>query len=220
MSTLSYVRENDPPGRRERNMIQKRERIAAAAAELFAAQGFDATTTQQIADRADVSIGTVFRYAATKAELLLMASNAAFARAVFAGLGAAEGVDDPADAVLAAIGPVLAASHEGSDVALYQRELMFGPPTEQYRAEGLAIVDELVAGVAALLTRPWPPDRSATDAANAVFAVLHLAIVRAGASIVPTPAPDLETQVRLIVAGHRTATPIERAEPEKEKEYE
>jgi AcrR family transcriptional regulator len=44
----------------------------AAARELFAERGVSGVTTQQIADRADVAIGTLYRYAATKAELLIM----------------------------------------------------------------------------------------------------------------------------------------------------
>jgi len=37
----------------------------AAARELFAQRGVSGVTTQQIADRADVAIGTLYRYAAT-----------------------------------------------------------------------------------------------------------------------------------------------------------
>ncbi|MFB7842490.1 TetR/AcrR family transcriptional regulator [Microbacterium sp. NPDC056052] len=192
------------PGRRERNMIEKRERISAAASELFAVQGYEPTTTQQIADLADVSIGTVFRYATTKAELLLMVRNAEFARAVLDGLAAADRIEDVERAVLAAIEPVVSASRTSRDVALYQRELMFGPVDEPYRAEGLATVMELEEGLAAILSRPAPVDQEGRDAAGAVFAVVHLAIVRAG--IVGASAPDLVSQVRQIVAGHRAVT--------------
>ena len=62
-------------GRRERNKAEKRRRIAEAAAALFAAQGYARTTTQQIAAAADVADGTIFRYASTKPELLLMVMN-------------------------------------------------------------------------------------------------------------------------------------------------
>ena len=58
--------------RRDRNMRDKRDRIFRAAAELFAERGFAAVTTQEVSDRADVAAGTLFRYAATKSELLLM----------------------------------------------------------------------------------------------------------------------------------------------------
>jgi AcrR family transcriptional regulator len=61
-----------PVGHRERARQDKRERIMAAARELFAERGVSGVTTQQIADRADVAIGTLYRYAATKAESLIM----------------------------------------------------------------------------------------------------------------------------------------------------
>jgi AcrR family transcriptional regulator len=62
--------------RRERARQAKRERIARAAAELFHERGFDATTTEQIAERADVAKGTLFLYARTKARLLLLVYEA------------------------------------------------------------------------------------------------------------------------------------------------
>ena len=64
------------PGRRERNKQVKLERIIAAASELFAAHGVDEVTTGQIADAADVGAGTLFLYAKTKGELLLLVQNA------------------------------------------------------------------------------------------------------------------------------------------------
>ncbi len=64
-----------PVGRRERNKAEKQDRIFAAAANLFEERGFDAVTTAEIAEAADVGAGTLFRYAATKGELLLMVLN-------------------------------------------------------------------------------------------------------------------------------------------------
>ena len=83
------MRELRPPlGRRERSKRDKRERILAAARELFAEHGVGGVTTQQIADRADVAIGTLFLYASTKAELLIMVQNDKFAAAIDDGLAA------------------------------------------------------------------------------------------------------------------------------------
>ena len=64
----------EPPltGRREWNKQQKRDRIVAAARALFYAQGYKKTTTQQIARAAKVASGTLFLYAKTKEDLLLM----------------------------------------------------------------------------------------------------------------------------------------------------
>lgn len=59
-------------GRRERNKLEKRSRIVAAARRLFAEQGFAETTTQQIAESADIGTGTLFLYARSKEDLLVM----------------------------------------------------------------------------------------------------------------------------------------------------
>ena len=53
-------------GFRERGKRDKRERILAAARELFTRHGFSGVATQQIADRADVAIGTLYLYPSTR----------------------------------------------------------------------------------------------------------------------------------------------------------
>jgi AcrR family transcriptional regulator len=56
-------------GRAERN---KRQRIIAAARELFRTEGFKQTTTGEIAELADVGKGTLFFHDRSKDELLVM----------------------------------------------------------------------------------------------------------------------------------------------------
>jgi TetR/AcrR family transcriptional regulator, cholesterol catabolism regulator len=68
--------------RRERARQDKRQRIAHAATELFHERGFEATTTGQIAERADVAKGTLFLYARTKSQLLLLVYEAEIEKAV------------------------------------------------------------------------------------------------------------------------------------------
>ncbi|WP_395811445.1 TetR/AcrR family transcriptional regulator [Archangium minus] len=62
----------EAPGLRERNKQEKLERIQQAARELFAKKGFAETTTREIAERAGVGTGTLFLYARTKEELLML----------------------------------------------------------------------------------------------------------------------------------------------------
>jgi AcrR family transcriptional regulator len=59
-------------GRRERNKLEKRARIVAAARRLFDEQGFAETTTLQIAEAADIGTGTLFLYARSKEDLLVL----------------------------------------------------------------------------------------------------------------------------------------------------
>ncbi|MGA5561824.1 TetR/AcrR family transcriptional regulator [Streptomyces platensis] len=58
-------------GLRERKKIQTREAIRRAAYRLFEEQGYDATPIDQIAEAADVSPSTVFRYFPTKEDIVL-----------------------------------------------------------------------------------------------------------------------------------------------------
>ncbi len=57
-------------GLRERGKLEKRWRIEKAAREIFAERGFDDATTREIAERAGVSVATLFVYAPDKAQLL------------------------------------------------------------------------------------------------------------------------------------------------------
>jgi AcrR family transcriptional regulator len=58
-------------GLRERKKIKTRQAIRAAAYALIEEQGYDATTIEQIADRAEVSPSTVFRYFPAKEDIVL-----------------------------------------------------------------------------------------------------------------------------------------------------
>ena len=59
-------------GRREQNKADKLRRIKDAARELFSQKGYEATTTREIAERARVSVGTVFVYARDKGDLVCL----------------------------------------------------------------------------------------------------------------------------------------------------
>ena len=62
-------------GLRERKKIKTREAIRAATYALIEEQGYDATTIEQIAERAEVSPSTVFRYFPTKEDIVLTDEN-------------------------------------------------------------------------------------------------------------------------------------------------
>ncbi len=59
-------------GRREQNKREKRDRIIAASRDLFQKQGYANTTVQQISEGAQVAAGTLFLYAKSKEELLVL----------------------------------------------------------------------------------------------------------------------------------------------------
>ncbi|MBX3231534.1 MAG: TetR/AcrR family transcriptional regulator [Labilithrix sp.] len=58
------------PRKRAEMRAETRAAVKQAAFELFATQGFDETTTQAVAERAEVAAGTVFVHAKDKVDLL------------------------------------------------------------------------------------------------------------------------------------------------------
>src|SRR6185503_18865647 len=56
--------------RRERKKEETRERIFKAACKLFRQKGFDATTIDEIAEKADIAKGTFFNYFPRKEAVL------------------------------------------------------------------------------------------------------------------------------------------------------
>ncbi|WUT05821.1 TetR family transcriptional regulator [Streptomyces sp. NBC_00704] len=76
MRPMTAARTSSPadrprPGLRERKKTKTREAIRAATYALVGEQGYDATTIDQIAERAEVSPSTVFRYFPTKEDIVL-----------------------------------------------------------------------------------------------------------------------------------------------------
>ena len=67
----SEVVNRSPVGRRERKKARTRAAIRHHAMRLFREQGFQATTVEQIAEAADVSQSTFFRYFPTKEAVVL-----------------------------------------------------------------------------------------------------------------------------------------------------
>jgi AcrR family transcriptional regulator len=69
--------EQVPSGSGLRSLKKHKTRLAIqdVALELFAEQGFESTTVEQIADRADVSVATFFRYFKTKADVVFGADG-------------------------------------------------------------------------------------------------------------------------------------------------
>jgi AcrR family transcriptional regulator len=145
---------SQPVGRRERNKQAKLERITAAATELFAEHGVDEVTTQQIAERADIGTGTLFLYAKTKGELLLLVQNAQYAAALERGRAAAQTIPDELDAVLSIVRPIVECNRSRVDNGrTYLREMVFGDPEEPHHGEALAIAAQTEEAITALLRR-------------------------------------------------------------------
>ncbi|MFK0270448.1 TetR/AcrR family transcriptional regulator [Pseudomonas asiatica] len=86
-------------GLREQQKAARREAIGEAAVALFARQGFQSTTIEQIAKAAGVSAPTVFAYFNSKQEIVLETLREADARAIVATRQRIARLDDPAEAL-------------------------------------------------------------------------------------------------------------------------
>jgi AcrR family transcriptional regulator len=204
-----------PAGRRERNKQEKLDRIVAAASELFAEHGVDDVTTQQIADKADLGTGTLFLYAKTKGELLLLVQNSHYVQALERGRADAETILDVLDAVLAIVRPIVECNRVQIDNGrTYLREMVFGDPQDSRHAEALAIVAQTEEAVAVVLGRD---DRvraaEAATLARVVSAIMFLsmaATVNVGLSV-DDLVHDIRNQLRVVLpsptAGETTRRP-------------
>lgn len=193
-------------GRRERNKLEKQTRIFDAAAELFAEKGYSAVTTQEIADRADVAGGTLFRYAASKAELLLMVYNAEYRKQIELGEEREAKSTGTEDRVLELVSPplLIASRRNDENTGIYQREVLFGEPSECFRAEGLELSQRLQTRIAQILHEAHPNHTTrTTTAARTISNVLHFEIARAALDRITADELTniVAAQVRLTLAG-------------------
>lgn len=192
-----------PAGRRERNKQAKLERIVAAASALFAERGVDDVTTQEIADAADIGTGTLFLYAKTKGELLLLVQNAHYADALDEGVAAADAASGAVAGMLALLAPIVACNRvQVENGRTYLREMVFGDAGEPHHAEALRFVDATQQALAALLTsRAARTEADAATLARVILAALFLTMSSAAADVsVPEILDAVRTQLEAILA--------------------
>jgi AcrR family transcriptional regulator len=171
-------------GRRARNKAEKQHRIFEAASELFTRRGYSAVTTQMIADQADVGTGTLFRYASSKAELLMMVMNEQMRLDTREGIAAAASGTSPIEAIMALLMPQIhLPSAFPENIAVCQREILFGTEQGQYRTEALARISELEDAIGDILGRFTStlrvgPGVDLSGAARTIFSTLHMELIR------------------------------------------
>ena len=180
--------ESVPLGRRERNKQDKLQRITAAARELFAEHGIDDVTTVHIAERADVATGTLFLYAKTKSELLLLVQNTAYTDALLRGIAAAEHIPDELSAVMAIVRPIVECNRVQVDNGrAYLREIVFGDPEEPHHRDAIAHTVETERAISRVLERNDRMDQGrASSIAHVVSSIMFItmaATVNRGSSV-------------------------------------
>lgn len=118
----------DDLSRRERKKLATRRAIQTSALRLFAEQGFDETTLQQITEAADVAPRTFFLHFASKEDVLLGDSHAqtdAFRQA----LAERPAHEPPFDAVRAAIITLVSAPDVDDEEVMLRARLMEEAPS-------------------------------------------------------------------------------------------
>ncbi len=158
------------PGLRERKKARTRAAIREHAFRLFREQGYDATTVEQIADAAEVSPSTFFRYFPTKEDVVLQDDmDLLWAEAVRA--------QPPELSPMAALRAAIPAAFQGvppEQLAMLQESTQLAVTVPAVRARFL---DEfgrsitVIAGVAAERAGRDPADPAVLTLAGAVIGV-------------------------------------------------
>lgn len=183
------------PGRRERNKQEKLARIVAAASTLFAEHGVDAVTTQQIADAADIGTGTLFLYARTKGELVMLVQNTHYERALEEGRAGAASTTGTAAGIMALVAPIVACNRVQIEMGrIYLREMLFGDPGEKHHTEARRFASATEQALAELIhTRSGRGEADAAILARVISSALFLAMATAAPTSAP---PDIVATVR------------------------
>ena len=182
---------------RERKKTAKQERILEAATRLFAEKGYEAVTTAEIAEAAEVGVGTLFRYAGSKAELLVAVMNSRFAEGIEAGLSEAAQGREMAESIIAILRPFVEESMTHPENMLaYEREALFG--SVEHREEATSSVSRVEQAILQVLllhrAKPRDPSAGLEDIAHTIYAALYLDIVKVTTG--RSAMADLPAQVR------------------------
>ena len=194
---------SDQQGRRARNKADKQARILAAAESLLGEVGYERMTTAEVAKRANVAAGTVFQYAPTKAELLMMVVEHEWRDLVDDHLPDDAGDGGVREHVLRLLEPFAQQARDYPENAMVVgREVLFGAPGP-YREKVVALVAGLEDAIAALLVAAGGDAERSVVAAGLIVSggVLELNRTRTGRAEVESVARRLGDLVDVAVRG-------------------
>lgn len=196
------IDEENSLGRRELSKRAKLERITSVARELFAQKPIDEISTAEVAKRAEIASGTLFLYAKTKGELLLLAQNSRYGEAHLEGQAAANQIDDPVAAILALMKPIIECNREHVENGrTYLLEVVFGKTIGGYRQAAIELMagtESAVAVIAKRITNKADADGSARAKAAMAFMFLTLSSPLNTSLSVAELLADIETQLKLL----------------------
>jgi AcrR family transcriptional regulator len=195
------------PGLRERKKARTRASIREHALQLFREQGYDATTVDQIAEAADVSPSTFFRYYPTKEDVVLQDDVDVLAIGSF--------YDQPADLSIVAAFRAAArdalASLSDEDLATMQEttSLIFTVPELRARAmdEYSRTIDVIADAVATRSGRD-PGDFAVRNVAGAIVGVIMAATLPWGDWVDKSPPGHLFERIDHALAHLEAGLPL------------
>ena len=186
---------------RQRQRAETRQRIQRQAIRLFAEQGYDATTINEVAAAAGVAAMTVYRNFPTKEDLVLYDDFDQVAAATITELPATGSLADRiARTMLATFD--LAIAHD-RDFLLTRLRLMISTPALQARHldSQYRLQEAFVTAIRAGSTDPSLEFR-ARAAASACLGVAHIALLRWASEDGETSLPELFRDAFTATFGH------------------
>jgi AcrR family transcriptional regulator len=185
-----------------------RERITRAAWELFNRDGYDATTTKAVAERARVAVGTVFVHARDKPELLFLVMSTMLTTTVDDAFATLPAGAPFVDQVLHLFrGPVDYYGRHPRVARAFLKTLpgADGPNAVKLNAETLAFILRLGGVIKAAAERgELARDFDVSVAAQAVFSLYYLCLMSWMSGVVPIQSvldPLLRNALELLVRG-------------------
>jgi AcrR family transcriptional regulator len=180
---------------------ERRRRILRAAAELATEGGFDAVQMREVAERADVALGTLYRYFPSKIHLLVSVLADEMEELHDRLKAASAGPESPADRVFGVLQRAVRAL--GRNPSLYGaviRAMMFGD--ESTTTENMVVSSRMEAIITRAMTygvgEPTPDDIAIARLIGKIWLADILSWL-AGRSDVKAMESDLELAVHLLV---------------------
>lgn len=165
----------------ERRKARTRAALLAAARELFAARGLERTTIAEIAERADIAIGSFYNYFPTKEELLEALLEAELAAQVEVLRRRQAQAGDPAEKVSIAHRHLVLVARSDPDWAWLMLRLDL-PYRAAWASLGQSAAEDLASGIAAGRFEVSNPALALTASGGALFAVIQAQLTGRGSA--------------------------------------
>jgi AcrR family transcriptional regulator len=188
---------SSPSGLRERKKAKTRAAIREAAMTLFEQQGFAATTVEQIAEAAEVSPSTFFRYFPTKEDVVLIDD---WDPPMAAAIRAQPPGTSPVDALLAGMREVVATATPEEWAAEHRRNQLFQqvPELQARYVQQLTSSIDLFSRVLAERNGLTEPDLASRAVAGGLIGVALAVIPLNKGAIGEADIERLEEALRLL----------------------